>query len=406
MCKLLCASCSAQVALGKVLCANWSVQVALRKLLCASCSGQGALRKLVCANWSVQVALRKLLCASCSGQGAVRKLVCASWCAQNALRKLFCASCSAQVAPCKLVPASGSLQVALCTLLRASCSLQVALCKLLCASCSVQVALRKLLCASCSRQGALRKLVRASCSAQPGQRCLSPHGGEGAASLVFPALSKLHNLLQLAMDYIQAKLENIDSSPKLCFHVRMFKKCLSLWTTGNTNKIIIYIYIYIQTVLHVTPAQSSKCPVTPAIFCAFESVAPGASAVHATASVASRCATFFPFDGEHAPACSLGTSCAGSSILSQRKQETACRTWPSRVGRSLVTALDRHVKRIRHQAFLPAGPPKNLTTIDNVMNLHRLRGYGWACLLVKTHGTTFEQRPHVALHCCLTSSSA
>ena len=60
--------CSAPVAPCKrfahVLCASWSVQVALRKcfvqLLCAS--------KLLCASCSAQVALCKWLCASCSAQ--------------------------------------------------------------------------------------------------------------------------------------------------------------------------------------------------------------------------------------------------------------------------------------------------------------------------------------------------
>ena len=59
------------MALCKLLCASCSVQVAPRKLLCASCSRQGALRKLVGASWSAQVALCNLLCASCSVQVAL-----------------------------------------------------------------------------------------------------------------------------------------------------------------------------------------------------------------------------------------------------------------------------------------------------------------------------------------------
>ena len=66
--------------------------------------------------------LRKLLCASCSAQVALSKLLCANCSVQAALRKLLCASCSAQVALCKLLPASCSVQAALC-----SCSAQVAL---------------------------------------------------------------------------------------------------------------------------------------------------------------------------------------------------------------------------------------------------------------------------------------
>ena len=154
-CKWLPARCSVRVAVcaswretapGKVLCANWSVQVGLRKLLYASCT------KLLCAScsaqvapasWSLEVAPCTLLCASCNmcklardsaRQGALRKLVGASWSAQVALRKLHCASCSAQVAPRKLLrlPASCSVQIAL----PASCSVQAAQCKLLCANCS------------------------------------------------------------------------------------------------------------------------------------------------------------------------------------------------------------------------------------------------------------------------------
>ena len=94
LCKLLCASCSAQAlcacALCRLLCAS-----ALSKLLCAS-----ALRQLLRASalrmCSVQVGLCKLLCASalcnCSVQFAERKLLCASNCAQVALRKC-CRSC-------------------------------------------------------------------------------------------------------------------------------------------------------------------------------------------------------------------------------------------------------------------------------------------------------------------------
>ena len=61
-----------ETAPGKVLCASCSVQVALRKLLCASCSAQVALGKALCAIWSVQVGLRKLLCATCSAQVALK----------------------------------------------------------------------------------------------------------------------------------------------------------------------------------------------------------------------------------------------------------------------------------------------------------------------------------------------
>ena len=68
---------------------------------------QGALCKLLCVSCSAQVALRKLLYR----QGALRKLVGASWSAQVALCNLLCASCSAQVAlKCKLhlaTPARG-----------------------------------------------------------------------------------------------------------------------------------------------------------------------------------------------------------------------------------------------------------------------------------------------------------
>ena len=124
-CKLVCASCSTQLALCKLLGASCSAQVAPCKLVPASSPC-----KLLCANCSVQVAPCKLLCASCS--------------AQVALCKLLCVSCSAQVAPRKLFRASWSLQVAPCKLLCANCSAQVALCNLLCASCSAQVALCKL----------------------------------------------------------------------------------------------------------------------------------------------------------------------------------------------------------------------------------------------------------------------
>ena len=118
--KLLCASapckCSAQVALRKccvqgasvlrkllckLLCASlraialrmWSVQIALRKR-----SVQVALRKLLCASCSVQVALCK-----CCEQVALRKsfvqvALCKLLCA-SALRKLLRASCSVQVLP-------------------------------------------------------------------------------------------------------------------------------------------------------------------------------------------------------------------------------------------------------------------------------------------------------------------
>ena len=53
---------------AQVLCATCSAQVALRKALCASCSARVTLRKLLCASCSAQAALRKLLGASCSAQ--------------------------------------------------------------------------------------------------------------------------------------------------------------------------------------------------------------------------------------------------------------------------------------------------------------------------------------------------
>ena len=100
-CKLVCASCSTQVAP-----ASWSLQVAPCKLLCANC----APCKLLCASCSVQVALCKLLCVSCSAQVALGKALCANWSVQVGLRKLLCATCSAQVALRKLhlaTPARG-----------------------------------------------------------------------------------------------------------------------------------------------------------------------------------------------------------------------------------------------------------------------------------------------------------
>ena len=62
---------------------------------------QGALCKLLCVSCSAQVALRKLLYR----QGALRKLVGASWSAQVALCNLLCASCfKMQVASCDARP--------------------------------------------------------------------------------------------------------------------------------------------------------------------------------------------------------------------------------------------------------------------------------------------------------------
>ena len=137
LCKLLCASCSVQVA----------AQVAPCKLPRASCPAQVAPCKLLCASCSVQVALCKLLCASCFVQVALCKKLCATW--QLTLCKCLCTSCSAQAVLCKLLCASCSAQVALSKLLCASCSAQV--CKILfarcCTSCSAQ-----LLCTSYSAQ--------------------------------------------------------------------------------------------------------------------------------------------------------------------------------------------------------------------------------------------------------------
>ena len=106
--KLLYASCTVQVALrkllrascsGKLVPASGSLQVALCKLR----SLQVALCKLL-----VQAALCKLLCVSCSAQVALGKALCANWSVQVSL---LCATCSAQVAvKCKLhfaTPARG-----------------------------------------------------------------------------------------------------------------------------------------------------------------------------------------------------------------------------------------------------------------------------------------------------------
>ena len=64
--QLQCATCSVRVATHKWL--SGSVQTALRKLLCASCSARVALFTLPCATCSrrsVHFALRKFICASC-----------------------------------------------------------------------------------------------------------------------------------------------------------------------------------------------------------------------------------------------------------------------------------------------------------------------------------------------------
>ena len=161
-CKLLCASCFAQVALCNLLCASCSVQVDLRKRRCASSSAQ-------------EVALCKLLCVSCSAQVLFASALLASYSAQVALNLLascsahvLCASCSAQVARvAQVCSAQVALQELLCANLLCASALRKcsAYCKLLCASCSaqgaVQVALRKMLCASCSVQVALRRVYSA-----------------------------------------------------------------------------------------------------------------------------------------------------------------------------------------------------------------------------------------------------
>ena len=74
-CKWLPASCSVQIALPASCSAQAALCKLLRKLLCVSCSAQVALGKALCANWSAQVGLRKLLCATCSAQVALRKLL-------------------------------------------------------------------------------------------------------------------------------------------------------------------------------------------------------------------------------------------------------------------------------------------------------------------------------------------